>query len=62
MPSISAKCTFTAPEPGKSGLPDLQQLAILHYAKQRLLKKIAYIDEQIAIFAARTSDLNIQSD
>ncbi len=37
---------------------------MLHYAKQNLLKKIALIDEQIAIITARmkkdTSDLNTQ--
>ncbi len=61
MPSISVKYEFAAPESGKSGLPDAQQLAMLHYAKQRLLKKIAYIDEQIANVTARmenVSDLN----
>lgn len=62
MPSMGAKCTITIPETAaKSGLPDNQQLVMLHYAKSNLLKKIAYIDEQIAIISERmknVSDLN----
>lgn len=65
MPSMVAKCTITIPKTAtKSGLPDNQQLVMLHYAKSNLLKKIAYIDEQIAIIAERmknASDLNNQS-
>jgi hypothetical protein len=64
MPAISGKCTFAVPEMVKSVLPEHQQLCMLHYAKQNLLKKIALIDEQIAIVTARmkkdTSDLNTQ--
>lgn len=64
MPMISGKCTFAVPETVKGILPDHQQLLMLHYAKQNLLKKIALIDEQIAIVTARTkkdtSDLNTQ--
>lgn len=64
MPAISGKCTFAVPEPAKGVLPDNQQLLMLHYAKQNLLKKIALIDEQIATVTGRmkkdTSDLNTQ--
>jgi hypothetical protein len=64
MPAISGKCTFAVPETVKGVLPDHQQLLMLHYAKQNLLKKIALIDEQIMNITVRMkkdiSDLNTQ--